>query len=99
MKLLIYSAVAFCFLCHHHLFHRHAKACGGVGCGVAVQQSFAVAQPCYQQSFAVAAPVFVSPVYAQPVYAAPVAVQARVFAAPTHTRTVIRTRSVTRVGF
>ncbi len=98
MKLVIYSMVAFCFLCHHHLLHRHARACGGVA-AVAVAPSFAVAAPCYQQSFAVAAPVFVSPVYAQPVYAAPVAVQAQVFAAPARQRTIVRQRTVIRSGF
>lgn len=44
MKIFAYSAIAFCLLCHHHLFHRHAKACGGNGVAV---QSFGV------QSFAV----------------------------------------------
>ncbi len=101
MKLVIYSMVAFCFLCHHHLFHRHAKACGGVQ-AVAVQ-SFAVAQPCYQQSFAVAAPmVYAQPVFAAQVYAAPVVVAQPVVVQQNVVRAqrqVIRTRTVVRTGF
>ncbi len=91
MKLLIYSTVAFCFLCHHHLFHRHAKACGGVQ-AVAVQ-SFALAAPCgYQPTLAYYQP---QPVLLADQYPAAVVLPAE--RAPR--RQVIKTRTVVRTSF
>ncbi len=87
MKLIVCSMIAFCFLCHHHLFHRHASACGVCASAAVVAAPVVVAQPVYaapavvaapvyQQSFAVAAPVYAqSFAVAQPVYA-------QAFAAP-----------------
>ncbi len=93
MKLVIYSAVVFCLMCHHHLFHRHAKACGGVQ---AQSFAFAAPAPCYQQP----ALAYYQPqplLLAAPVYPTTYAVAAPVQRAPR--RQVIRTKTVVRTSF
>ncbi len=95
MKLVIYSAVVFCLMCHHHLFHRKAHACGGVQAQSFSVQSFGFAAPapCYQQQQTLA---YYQP---QPLLLAspavyPVAVAAPVQHAPR--RQVIKTKTVIR---
>ncbi len=98
MKLVIYSMVAFCLMCHHHLFHRKAHACGGVQAQSFSVQSFGFAAPapCYQQqSFAYYQPQPL--LLAAPVYPATYAVAAPVQRAPR--RQVIRTKTVVRTSF
>lgn len=100
MKIFAYSAIAFCLLCHHHLFHRHAKACGGCGGSVAVQ-SFAVpVQSFAVQSFAVPVQSFAVQSFAVPTVAVQsvavpnVVIQSNVVAQPR--RQVVRQRTVIR---
>ncbi len=100
MKLVIYSAVVFCLMCHHHLFHRHAKACGGVQAAVVGAPACGAAffQPAttYYAATAFYAPV--QPLLlTAPAYPAAYAVAAPVQRAPR--RQVIRTKTVVRTGF
>ncbi len=94
---LVALALTFVLCCHlfgGHLFHRHAKACGGVVAQPAFVSS-AVGYSACPQVVAYAQPAVVA--YAQPLVVATPFVQVNnVVRTPRFQRTVVRTRTVVR---